>query len=1273
MAPSFESKAVQIVYSKIPSSLACLCLFLVAISSVSGQRFHVHIYTELDGLPSSEVNGMVQSLDGRMWFATRNGIACYDGRTWTIHGTSQGLLELDHSKLALDDAGRIWAISSKRTVAVAVLEGDRWRQLPRPKKFRRPTALMALNGANAPRAIVGFEKGVLLFENDTWSKLAFDSDTKVYGFARFRNVIYAASDVGLLQVQLVPEPKLLHIELVPAKRLKGLAADQHNDRLWLIGEDWIDTFDGKQLSQLNQQFNDVASKSESPVRAIASPNGGLYFGTRDGLYSYHPESGIDRMGTHNGLAADGVHNLMFDREGALWASSARGVSKIVSFRFANYDEDHGLVHDEVTAVFQRSDGSMVLGHGGGLTFFGDQSTALKFGDRLDGRVLDLAEDSRGNLWIAAFRMGLFRLDPTGNLKHYQMRSNWRGRVNSVLVDLNDKLWIATNGGVFSVDAEEFILHPLPRFFGGGLRRLFMDSQGQVLVCAINNGIWRYDGAKWRVWSDANDQINNVYAFLDSENKLPWVGTKAGLYLLGDDRLIKSSDPKIDRPIYFIVVDHDGQTWFGTDNGVLRWNGSELRHFTVKHGLAGRETNRAAGHVDTRGRIWIGTTNGLSIYRHEFDAGLAKPPLLSLLRAQAGDRWWPAENSSSLAHDHNAISIHYRVVSFEDENEILVRHRLEGLETEWSDFARPHEWKVHYEYLPPGTYQLHVQAAGVSGQWSDVISSGKFIIRSPFWQTAWFYALLLIVVAAIGYGLNRLLIQRKYARRLERDVAYRIADLERSEERFGVTLSCISDGVITTDIGGEVQFMNPAAERIIEKHACDVLGQELVEVFSFYDPVQCINELSTQIRQGSNWSSNNPLKIVATAGTLRLVDISTAPLRSTDKKLLGAVVVVRDVTQKFRLERQVATSQKLVSLGTLAGGIAHDFNNMLTVIMGSISAVRTARLDKDDQDSIEQIEAAIVQARRLTEQLLTFSKGGVPLLKTAYIQDLVRDSISFALRGSDVHCNLEIADDLLPVEIDCSQINQVLNNLLINARQSMPHGGIVHINARNIFRDLGARGTRSIEISITDQGCGIPLDQIDRVFEPYFTTKPKGTGIGLATAYSIVHRHQGELTVESKLGHGSTFRIVLPSAAETPAAPDTRSRPSNSLARILVVDDDPKVRKSLKAMLASVGYQVVCARDGNEAILFFESEAAGGHWFDAVLIDLTIREGMGGLDTIERLLEIDPQVCAIAISGYSDDPVFSDHESFGFRDCLRKPFTLDELKNVLRRVDAVQAG
>lgn len=392
-----------------------------------------------------------------------------------------------------------------------------------------------------------------------------------------------------------------------------------------------------------------------------------------------------------------------------------------------------------------------------------------------------------------------------------------------------------------------------------------------------------------------------------------------------------------------------------------------------------------------------------------------------------------------------------------------------------------------------------------------------------------------------------------------------------------------------------------------------------------------------------------------------------------KQYLVGVCV--DVTERKRIEIEQQRIAKLESAGILAGGIAHDFNNLLTGILGSLSLAKEL-IDSPNKllKILANAERASLRATGLTQQLLTFAKGGLPVKEAMHIANLLKEAVNFALSGSNVRCEFFIPDGLYPVDIDGGQVSQVISNMTINACQAMPNGGTIGIVCENVnidrwpVQDIAAG--KFLKISVKDSGIGIPREHIKKIFDPYFTTKQTGSGLGLAISYSIIKKHGGNIIVESELGVGSTFHIYLP-ASQTKLKPPNGSEEVKGhfihKGKVLVMDDEDIIIEALKDILEHKGHEVDFAKDGAEAIELYKKAKGLNKPYDVLIMDLTIPGGMGGTEALKKLLEIDPHVKAMVSSGYSNDTIMSDFKRYGFRDVIAKPYKASELIEKMTRV------
>ncbi len=405
----------------------------------------------------------------------------------------------------------------------------------------------------------------------------------------------------------------------------------------------------------------------------------------------------------------------------------------------------------------------------------------------------------------------------------------------------------------------------------------------------------------------------------------------------------------------------------------------------------------------------------------------------------------------------------------------------------------------------------------------------------------------------------------------------------------------------------------------------------------------------------------------------ILESSGVPIIDRNGKYHGYRGIDRDITERKKMEIQLQQSQKIEAIGTLAGGIAHDFNNMLGVITGNISYA-LSNMNKDDElyEVLSDIQDSAKQAQTLTHQLLTFSRGGAPIKKVADINKLIKESAVFSIRGANAKCSFELSNNLWRTEIDEGQINQVISNLMINANQAMPNGGVITIRTGNVEFEtengFSLSAGRYIKIVVEDQGVGISKKHLPNIFDPYFTTKQKGNGLGLATTYSIIKRHDGHITVYSEIERGTVFNVYLPASLKGIKEPGNKGETKHKgQGTILIMDDQESILKMVGRMLNHMGYEAIFAMNGSQAVELYRDYYQSDKSLDLVILDLTIPGGMGGLRTIIELLKIDPNVKAVVSSGYSNDPIMAGYEDYGFCGVVPKPYTKAQLSEVLNKI------
>jgi len=495
-----------------------------------------------------------------------------------------------------------------------------------------------------------------------------------------------------------------------------------------------------------------------------------------------------------------------------------------------------------------------------------------------------------------------------------------------------------------------------------------------------------------------------------------------------------------------------------------------------------------------------------------------------------------------------------------------------------------------------------------------------------------------------------------------------------KRRYRILTNSITQAIFTLDANQNFTFLSPEFEDITGHHIQDLLWHPFIEILApeyvglVPDNIVADKPFETQFMH------KDGRRIAVELSITQILDNSDQPMTV----ILGAV---RDLTEHKQMAGELLKAQKLESIGVLAGGIAHDFNNILTAILGNLSLAKTYIEAHEATDKVlEKLTAAeemYIQAASITQRLLTFSKGGLPIKKVVPVSGLLIESTNFALSGSNVRCEFSIPDDLWLAEIDAGQVNQVINNIVINADQAMPEGGVVRVCAENatVREDSGLplQPGAYLKISVEDHGVGISPENLLKIFDPYFTTKQDASGLGLAMSYSIITKHDGYITAESQVGYGTVFHVYIPASPEAASVEGSEEKEESTAeaimgkGRILVMDDELFIREFVSEVLTNAGHEVTTAVNGTEAVGLYKEAKALQRTYDMVILDLTVPGGDGGKEAIQRLMKIDPEVKAIVSSGYSDHPVMANFREYGFKDALVKPYQIEELSALLHRM------
>ncbi len=507
-------------------------------------------------------------------------------------------------------------------------------------------------------------------------------------------------------------------------------------------------------------------------------------------------------------------------------------------------------------------------------------------------------------------------------------------------------------------------------------------------------------------------------------------------------------------------------------------------------------------------------------------------------------------------------------------------------------------------------------------------------------------------------------------------------LRESEGLYRLLTESATEMILLSDTCWRVVYANRATFALSGYSEEEILGQDIGRFFGREEWERIRAHLENDA------SSVVPGELCETAfihhdGYPIHIEVSFTRVAGTDRTA-GALFTARDIRERMAMEKELQKARKLESIGVLAGGIAHDYNNLLTAMLGYLTLAESLLPpDVEAQAHLGRARQAAVMAKDLSRKLITFSRGGKPIKKPGSLVPTLEHAVSLALAGSNIASEIQCPDTLWSVEFDEAQISQAIHNIIMNAREAMSRGGTLRVTAENLsIRKQNGHLVGPgdwVRITIEDEGIGIPETLLDKIFDPYFSTKEmgpqKGLGLGLAITHSVILNHQGFVFAESEPGRGTALHVYLPAASTRSARRGSRTPARAALCvdekpRVLVMDDDAMVRDITQKMLERSGWDVTLANNGDEAVHMFRHGRDQGHPFHVVILDLTVRGGMGGKETVRRLLEMDPNVKAVVSSGYSDDPVMTDFPGYGFCAAVTKPYSMDDLKKTMANVHHV---
>ncbi len=1264
------------------------------------------IYSVDDGLPQSIVSGIIQDTYGFIWLSTNEGIARFNGSTFRVYNEETGYPFRLVTGLAENRPGEIW---------VATLVNGLWRVR---NAHAEPIAYSVTSVNQRLNFLSRTHDGEILLAAEPEGLFVFRNDTVVRHLRHPREelrgpIITAAKDyagrywAGTYQ-------NGVHIfspdgEVLTLTTENGLPSNEIRSILPLSnGEVWIGTSRGLFVwkhSQFTRDFYrrlgavfiaSVYSRDGKDIWINLASNPGGVVHVRDHRI-------VEMIRPLPGLFSK---TSFIDRSGAFLMGTYRGLVVIPNRNFENFGPQDGFKTAYIRAVHRDPQGRLLVAtrNDGLYRLQGDRFIRLNQFEDVFGEnsIFDLA--NVGNeLWVGTSR-GLFIIRNDHLVESRFSRMFQNRTVRRIIPDAG-RWFILTQREAYVFDGRRMkdITYNLRgqfiSFWG-----MAVDRRGRLWLGTNGRGLFVLRDTTW-VAFQTDLPVHKIFAIRKDPDGNLFIATSQGLFKW--DGAALSQELILKHTIWDVLPTRRNGIWLLTSKGLFQFNGKRIRIFNRRQGLITTEFNMGAVLYQNDDHLWFGGVEGLVHYQKK-TAETDDLPWFYITKITTADTTltFPFPDEIVFSARQNNLKIYLTHINYGTFSDLRYAYHLTGVNRD--TLLADNLSFINYTNLSDGFYRFSLFLINPIDGKILATKTVRFTILKPWWKSAWFVLLALSLLGGMVYGAVRWreAYHRKRTDELEKQVEERTraielsyqllkketderkrvqASLRKEREELAVTLKSIADGVVRTDTEGRVLLLNSAAEKLIGIASEKATGKKLNEILELKDETsgdrifipQYIHHLE---RRGKNTSYFTAVLKNRHRRDERVVSIGWAQIKNEAVLESGYVWVVRDISTERQLENEMIKTQKLESIGLLAGGIAHDFNNILSGILGNAQLARIMYASGVNIEKyLKGIEEATKNASHLTQQLLTFAKGGEPVKEELSLKAMLSDSVEFALRGSSVACNLVIDEDLWVVQADPGQLNQVINNLVINAVQAMPGGGRLTIKAENCTRDAirhlapeetELEGPFFVKLSFSDTGIGIPRENLTKIFDPYFTTKQKGSGLGLATTYAIIQKHGGKILVESELGKGTTFIIYLP------AIPETRLKRSeqhvlelstNGNLRALVMDDEEYIRDLFKNFLGMMNIAVDTARDGEEAVRKYRQAMAQKQPYDVVIMDLTIRGGMGGKEAVQKILQLDPRARVVVASGYSTDSVLANYEEFGFVGRIHKPFTFESVNRVLHAV------
>ncbi len=1132
-------------------------MLLLFLQNGYTQKYVVKTYSIEDGLPTRNINDACQDSSGIMWFATSYGITKYDGFSFTNFDKTNGIPDQLYRKIKIDEKGIIWALPDFKYDTIIFFKNNTWNKTPPPSRALLGCTSMntfdIMYKDNKPVICMGSFDGYYLYENGYWTHLRISEDDDlnyIYTVIAHGQKFYLSTEIGLCVIENGKPDWSLNKLIEPyGKDIIAINFENKNtpsEKLWVLTEKWLGYIQ-------HNSFTMVTDKFQLPHPTIfyysfvnSDKKGNVIFGNIWAKYFVSKSSTEPApLMVDNGFLSDGATSVYVDREQNFWITDTRGINKINNLKVTNYFEKNGMLEDEVTAIIEKNDGKIILGHNKGLSIYSNTTfKTIPFPHSLENtrRVQDMILDNKGNIWFVSISMGLGRLLENGNIMwHY---SKNYPTVTAVCQDKSGRIWVGADRKLLYIENNKLVEY---KQFGENrntLRRIFPAGDGGILIAGLE-GIWHLNKTEIKkIPSPADGTAESIFAYYKSRNGNEFIGTQNGLFIIQNGEIIKynKNGIEINNPVYFILQDNEENYWIGSNQGLYKWDGDKtLETYNILNGLAGWETNRAAGMVDSKGRVWVGTDRGLTCFEPDYNKVAIPIPVIQLQHAEDSKGvLYEMSQKSIVSFSDNTLVFHFRGISFVNEDLIEYKYKLEGFDKEWQDANQSMLDKIKYIGLRPGKYTFCVKARNFAGRWSTITRSETIRITSPLYLRWWFLVLIFIALSAFIFALFRIYVQKVHNRSLENEILERKLieqALIESRQRYQDLVELLPETIFEADCSGKLVYLNDTGFRLFSYQQSDLKNNlNLTQLISSFNHEEIAMHLAT------NHELKHPARSVLTGKrkdeTTFPMSVHTVPILH-NQKCLGARGIMIDLTEQKRIEEQLQKNAD--DLNALNKGkdkffsiIAHDLRSPFTSFLGF-----TEILDEEfDSLPVEEVISIISSLRtsasnlyQLLENLLQWSLLQREIIKfepkTRHLFPLVRNCIeviSITAKQKEIDIRIDISENL-EITADINMLQTILRNLVLNAIKFTGRGGFVHINVISGEEHL-------FLFSVNDSGIGISPERQQEIFRLDANNKTRGTegelstGLGLILCKEFVEKHGGRIWVESIEGKGSTFHFTI---------------------------------------------------------------------------------------------------------------------------------------------------